>query len=90
MTVPLCTGCYRAEKASLVGSEFIDTDLEGSRYRNVNLRGTEFVDVALTGAQIRNACLGDVSIEDANYEGMRIDGILVTELLRVYWEQQGR
>ena len=35
---------------------------------------------------ICNACLGDVSIADANYTGMRIDGILVSELLRVYRE----
>ena len=35
---------------------------------------------------IRNACLSDVSIADANCTGMRIDGILVSELLRVYRE----
>jgi uncharacterized protein YjbI with pentapeptide repeats len=46
-------------------------------------------DVALTGATIRNACLGDVTIADANYTGMRIEGILVTDLLRVYREQTG-
>jgi hypothetical protein len=32
-------------------------------------------------------CLGDVTIEDANLTGMRIDGILVTDLLRVYRQQ---
>jgi len=42
-----------------------------------------------TGSTIRNACLGDVSIADANYTGMRIEGILVTELLRVYRERHG-
>lgn len=29
------------------------------------------------------------AIADANYAGMRIEGILVTELLRVYREQHG-
>jgi hypothetical protein len=44
---------------------------------------------ALTGSTIRNACLAGVSIADAGYQGMRIEGILVTELLRVYRETHG-
>jgi uncharacterized protein YjbI with pentapeptide repeats len=62
-------------------------NLSGSRFEDVNLREAVFEDVALTGATIRNACLGDVSIDDANYTGMRIEGILVTDLLRVYRER---
>ena len=60
--------------------------LSGAKYLDVNLRDTVFENIALTRSKIRNACLGDVSIEDANYTGMRIEGILVTELLRVYRE----
>ena len=89
MPITLPAGRYRSEKASLAGSEFLDTDLEGAKFRDVNLRGAEFSDVALTGATIRNACLGDVTIADANYTGMRIEGILVTDLLRVYREHVG-
>jgi Pentapeptide repeats (8 copies) len=89
MPIALHNGRYRSENASLAGSEFVDTDLEGSKFHDVNLRGADFSDVALTGARIRNACLGDVTIADANYAGMRIDGILVTELLRVYREHRG-
>ena len=89
MSIALYNGRYRSENASLAGSEFVDTDLEGSKFHDVNLRGADFSDVALTGARIRNACLGDVTIADANYSGMRIDGILVTELLRVYREHRG-
>ena len=55
----------------------------------VNLRGAVFTNAALSGATIRDACLADVSIADAGYEGMRIEGILVTELLRVYRERNG-
>ena len=62
---------------------------EGTKFHDVNLRGADFADVALTGARIRNACLGEVSIADANYEGMRIGGILVTDFLRVYREHAG-
>ena len=71
------------------GSEFVDINLEGSKFHDVNLRGANFSDVALTGATIQNACLGDVTISDANYIGMRIEGILVTDLLRVYREYGG-
>ncbi len=87
--IELRNGRCRSDNASLAGSEFFDTDLEGSKFHDVNLRGADFSDVALTGAKIRNACLGDVTIADANYTGMRIEGILVTELLRVYREHRG-
>jgi uncharacterized protein YjbI with pentapeptide repeats len=87
MPITLPSGQYRCEHSSLAHSEFVDASLEGSRFHDVNLRSTEFDDVALTGAKIRNACLGDVTIADANYAGMRIEGILVTELLRVYRER---
>jgi hypothetical protein len=40
--------------------------------------------VALTGARIRNACLGAVSIDDCNLEGLRINGLLITDLLAVF------
>ena len=84
MPLALPTGQYRAENTSLAGSQFVDTNLEGATFHDVNLRGAEFLDVALTGTTIRNACLGNVTVEDANVIGMRIDGFLVTDLLRVY------
>jgi|OpeIllAssembly_1097287.scaffolds.fasta_scaffold273097_2 uncharacterized protein YjbI with pentapeptide repeats len=89
MPIALSAARYRAEGISLAGSEFVDTDLEGAKFHDVNLRGADFSDVALTGAVIRNACLGDLTIADANYTGMRIEGILVTELLRIYREHVG-
>jgi uncharacterized protein YjbI with pentapeptide repeats len=87
--IALASGKYRSENSSLAGSEFVDTNLAGPKFHDVNLRGAVFSDVALTGATIQNACLGDVTIADANYIGMRIEGILVTELLRVYREHGG-
>lgn len=89
MPIALPTGQYRCESASLAGSEFLDANLEDATFHDVNLRRASFLDVALTGATIRNACLGDVTIADANLTGMRIEGILVTELLRVYRAQAG-
>ena len=84
MTTPLVSGRYRAEKASLAGSEFVNTNLEGAKFHDVSLRGADFSDVTLAGAKIANACLADVSITDADCTGMRIDGILVADLLRAY------
>jgi len=85
----LLNGQYRAENASLAGSEFVDANLEGAKFHDMNLRGADFSDVALTGATIRNAYLDSVFIADANYACMRIDGILVTDLLRAYREHIG-
>lgn len=90
MPIALPSGQYRAEDSSLAGSEFVDTNLEGSQFHDVNLRRAVFSDVALTGAKIQNACLGEVTIDNANYTGMRIEGILVTELLRVYRQHADR
>lgn len=45
--------------------------------------------MALTHVVIRNANCSHLSIEDACYEGMLIDGVLVTELLRVYRSSAG-
>jgi uncharacterized protein YjbI with pentapeptide repeats len=87
MPIDLASGQYRADHVSLAGSSFTHSSLEGASFVDVNLRGAQFVDVALTGARLSNLCLGDVTIEDANYAGMRVEGILVTELLRVYRQQ---
>ena len=86
MSPQLPSGAYVCENATLAGTRFHKVNLSQSVFANVNLRDTRFDDVALTRASIRNACLGDVSIADANYTGMTIEGILVTELLRVYRE----
>jgi hypothetical protein len=87
----------KTENADLSGSEFINTNLSGAQFRDVrladahfvdvNLAGVRFEDVALTRAVIHNANCSHLTIADACYEGMRIDGILVTELLRVYRSQ---
>ncbi|GEP40961.1 hypothetical protein BGE01nite_02520 [Brevifollis gellanilyticus] len=89
---------YKIKNADASGSEFINTNLQGSRFHDVNLSSAEFVDVnlsntnfedvALTNVTIRNANCSHMVLEDACYEGMLIDGIPVTELLRVYQNQQ--
>ena len=82
-------GALKAHAENLAASEFRDVSLAAARFDDVNLRGAQFTNVALTGATIRDACLSDVTIDDSNLEGMRIRGILVTDLLRVYHEHGG-
>ena len=87
----------KTENADLSHAEFTNTNLSGAEFRDVRLAGAQFVDVnlasarfedvAFTGTVIRKANCSDLSIEDARYDGMRIDGILVAELLRVYRSQ---
>ena len=86
MALPLTSGTYHAEDADLSGSVFRNVNLSNAKFEDVNLQGAEFLNVAFTCGAIRDACLGDVTIERAGYDGMRIEGILVTELLRVYRE----
>ena len=86
----------KTEKADLHDAEFLNVNLGGARFHDVNLSGAQFVDVNLAGARledvslsrvvIRNANCEHLSLADACYVGMTIDGILVTELLRVYRE----
>jgi hypothetical protein len=70
--------------AQLTHSQFIDADLSNSRFEDVNLCRATFNNVALTEATFRNVNLSYAIIEDANLEGMSINGIRVSELLRVY------
>jgi uncharacterized protein YjbI with pentapeptide repeats len=84
----------RHENENLAGSEFINVNLSGAKFHDVNLSGAEFADVNLAGARFEDVALKDVvirnanctglTIEDACYEHMRIDGILVTDLLDAY------
>jgi uncharacterized protein YjbI with pentapeptide repeats len=61
-------------------------NLSGAEFDDVNLSRVEFHNVNMSHVSIRNACLHDFSIADANYDTMQIEGVLVTELLRVYRE----
>jgi uncharacterized protein YjbI with pentapeptide repeats len=90
MATRLENGTYHAENVNLSNSVFRNVNLSGAKFDDVNLRGVEFHNVALTGGSIRDACLGEFTIQEAGYEGMRIEGILVTELLRVYREHEGK
>ncbi len=85
--MPNADGLHRVGER-LPKSSFRDVDLGESRFDDCNLRGACFENVGLSGATLRNVCMSDVVIEDANVEGMRLNGVLVTDLLRAYRQQQ--
>ena len=86
--MPHTTPLHHAHTA-FVDSRFVDVDLQRSVFEDVNLRGAVFRNVAFNDARFDNVGLVNVDIRDANIEGMRIHGILVSDLLRVYAQAQG-
>lgn len=74
----------RFEGTSLSGAHFQDVNLDSACFLDVNLANSSFSDVSLMGARLHDVNLGNVAITDANLDGMTINGILVTDLLRVY------
>ncbi len=63
---------------------FDDVNLSASRFNNVNLAGARITDANLSGVVIDGATLANAEIRNADLTGLRIDGILVTDMLRAY------
>jgi uncharacterized protein YjbI with pentapeptide repeats len=70
--------------SKLSGSSFVDVNMSGASFEDVNMSNCRMHDINLTGLTISDANLTDATISQAKFSGMKIDGILVTELLRVY------
>jgi DinB superfamily/Pentapeptide repeats (8 copies) len=64
----------------LAMADFIDEELQGSRFENVDLSGSRFRNVDLSGATIRGAMLVDVDI-DGLVRNTRINGVDVGPLI---------
>jgi uncharacterized protein YjbI with pentapeptide repeats len=69
---------------SLAGARFAAVDLGASLFDDGNPSCASFSNVALAGATFRNASSSDVAIDDATLEGMRINGVLVSEMVANY------
>ena len=78
------------ESARFPKSSFVAVDLSASAFEDVNLRDAVFANVALTGAAFRNVNLANASIVDAKLDGMRIDGVLVSDLFSAYHQVNPR
>ena len=74
--------CSNFRDIDLSGSTFDDVRLAASTFENVELSKSVFVDASLRGTHISNADLRDVEIAGAQETGMRIEGVLVTDLFR--------
>ena len=74
--------------ADLTASRFSDAQLENSSFVNVALQRSSFTDVNLAGASFADVDLSDVCITDSNVSGMRINGVLLSDLIRAYEENR--
>ena len=86
------------KKAKIPNSRFENVDLSGSTFKSVNLSGCTFDDINFGGCAINNVSLGESKITnscltklevDGNLTDMRINGILVSDLLKAYNEKHG-
>ncbi|WP_394579057.1 GNAT family N-acetyltransferase [Cytobacillus firmus] len=73
---------------NLSQSRFMHVTLSGVLFADTNLRGGEnpisFNGCNLEGSKITNCCLKNVEISESSMSGMKINGIPVEELLRVF------
>lgn len=66
-----------ADDADLAGSQFCNSNLEESGFNDVNLHASRFTNCNLADAVFKDVNLGNVSISDANIEGLTVDGVPV-------------
>ncbi len=69
---------------NLSSSVFERMNLSNLRIDDANMGNARINDANLSGSKISNANLGLVDIERCAIDGMRIDGVLVTEMLAAY------
>ena len=69
---------------NLANATFDDVNLGGSSLNNVNLSNSKITYANLSNLNISGVTLENASISDANLEGMRLNCILVTDLLAAY------
>lgn len=77
------------DQCDLSGSHFSDVKLAGASFVNADMSGWRVEDVTLAGSAISNANLSGLEIKDCGLDGMTIEGVLVSEMMRVYRESKG-
>ena len=73
-------------ESNLEGSEFVRDNLSGAAFDESDMRGAGFLQVNLAGGSFTESDLSGVEITDCKLDGMTINGIAVTELLKHYNE----
>lgn len=69
---------------SLASARFTDVDLAASTVDDVSLRAAAFTNVSLADATFRNVSFRNATIDDSDVVGMKIDGVLVSDLMLAY------
>lgn len=84
MKTTIACGKQLAHRADISESKFDDVNLSRSEFRNVNMKNVRFEDINLSDAILEKINFNNVQISNANYSGMKIEGILVEDLLSTY------
>lgn len=74
----------RFTDTNLTDAVFDDINLADARFNNVNLSGAVITNANLSRLTISGVTFGDSDIKDADLTGMRINGVLVTDLFAFY------
>ncbi|NVN09784.1 hypothetical protein [Nguyenibacter vanlangensis] len=87
-TVPLsnCDVQIVAQDGRLDGSTFEEVSMEKATFTSVGLNDAAFHRVSLDRSTLTAVSLVGVAISNSRYDGMTIEGIPVTELLRCFAE----
>lgn len=60
-----------------------NANLEGSTFHDVSLQGSSFDDINFSEARLNNVTLKNTEITDCCIEGLRINGVLISDLLEI-------
>ncbi len=70
--------------SNLESCTFDDVDLSHSTYENINLSNSKFNNINMSNASFTNLSLENADISNANLIGMKINGVLVSDLFEAY------
>jgi uncharacterized protein YjbI with pentapeptide repeats len=69
---------------SLANSKFDQSDLSKTTFRSIDFSDVSITSANLTGAIITSSNLSNAQVSRCNLSGMKIDGVLVTDLQKAY------
>ncbi|MFZ6758414.1 pentapeptide repeat-containing protein [Undibacterium sp. Ji50W] len=72
----------------LQGRNFHNVDLANSNFDQVQLRASSFHSVDMEACRFRDISFVNVTMEACDFTGMRIDGVLVSDMLQAYEESK--
>ncbi|MEO6874757.1 MAG: pentapeptide repeat-containing protein, partial [Opitutaceae bacterium] len=82
MDLTQLSGKFSLTESDIPGSIFKNVNLAKTEFTDINLADSRFDDINFTGTRITNVNLTNVDIRDCNIDGLRIDGHLVSDLLK--------